>query len=83
MAHHAYTFRYRVRNWQHYNQALDTKACYESIGQRGAKATIPPRRNAKRMRCSTPPKQLAILNANLRQIQQQGQYAWRIASGYC
>jgi len=22
MAHHAYTFRYRVRNWHHYNQAL-------------------------------------------------------------
>ncbi|MCH7878782.1 MAG: IS5 family transposase [candidate division Zixibacteria bacterium] len=47
--------------------AYDTKACYESIGQRGAKATTPPRRNAKRMRCSTPPKQLAIRDANLRQ----------------
>ncbi len=34
--------------------AYDTKACYESIGQRGAKATIPPRRNAKRMRCDPP-----------------------------
>ncbi len=22
MAHHAYTFRYRVRHWHHYNQAL-------------------------------------------------------------
>lgn len=31
--------------------AYDTKACYESIGQRGAKATIPPRRNAKQLRC--------------------------------
>ncbi len=61
--------------------AYDTKACYESIGQRGAKATIPPRRNAKRMRCSTPPKQLAIRDANLRQIQQQGRYVWRVASG--
>ena len=47
--------------------AYDTKACYESIGQRGAKATTPPRRNAKRMRCSTPPTQLAIRGANLRQ----------------
>ncbi len=61
--------------------AYDTKACYESIGQRGGKATIPPRRNAKRMRCSTPPKKLAIRDANLRQIQQQGRYAWRVASG--
>ena len=61
--------------------AYDTKACYESIGQRGAKATIPPRRNAKRMRCANPPKKLAIRDAHLRQIQQQGRYAWRVASG--
>ncbi len=59
----------------------DTNACYESIGQRGAKATIPPRRNAKRMRCDNSPKKLAILDANIRQIQQQGRYAWRVASG--
>ena len=61
--------------------AYDTKACYESIGQRGAKATIPPRRNAKRMKCPNSPQMLAIRDANLRQIQQQGRYAWRIASG--
>ncbi len=61
--------------------AYDTKACYESIGQRGAKATIPPRRNAKRMKCAHPPKKLAIRDANLRQIQQQGRYGWRVASG--
>ena len=30
--------------------AYDTKACYESIGESGAKAAIPPRGNAKRMR---------------------------------
>ena len=52
--------------------AYDTKACYASIGQRKAKATISPRRNAKQMRCSHPPKKLAIRDANLRQIQQQG-----------
>ncbi len=61
--------------------AYDTKACYESIGQRGAKATIPPRRNAKRMRCDNSPEKLTIRDANLRQIQQQGRYAWRVASG--
>ena len=61
--------------------AYDTKACYESIGQRGAKATIPPRRNAKRMKCSNSSKMLAIRDATLRQIQQQGRYAWRVASG--
>ena len=43
----------------------DTKACYESIGQCGATATIPPRRNAKRKRCDSP-ETLTIRNANLR-----------------
>ncbi len=61
--------------------AYNTKACYESISQRGAKATIPPRRNAKRMRCANSPESLVIRDANLRQIQQQGRYAWRVASG--
>jgi hypothetical protein len=61
--------------------AYDTKACYESIGQRGAKATIPPRRNAKRLRCDNSSEKFAIRDANLRQIQQQGRYAWRVASG--
>ena len=61
--------------------AYDTKACYESIGQRGAKATIPPRRNAKRRRCNNSQDTLDIRDANLHQIQQQGRYAWRVASG--
>ena len=61
--------------------AYDTKACYASIGKRGAKATIPPRRNAKPMRCENAHGTLAIRDANLRQIQQQGRYAWRVASG--
>ena len=61
--------------------AYDTKACYASIGQRGAKATIPPRRNAKRRRCNTSQDTLDIRDANLHQIQQQGRYAWRVASG--
>ncbi len=61
--------------------AYDTKACYESIDQRGAKATIPPRRNAKPMRCNNSLDTLAIRDAHLRQIQQQGRYAWRVASG--
>ena len=61
--------------------AYDTKACYDSIGQRGAKAAIPPRRNAKQMRCDQAHGTLAIRDANLCQIQQQGRYAWRVASG--
>ena len=61
--------------------AYDTKACYESFGQRGAKATIPPRRNAKRMRCDHSHDTLATRDAYLRQIQKQGRYAWRVGSG--
>ncbi len=61
--------------------AYDTKACCESIAQRGANATIPPRRNAKQRRCDNPPEKFAIRNAHLCQIQQQGRYAWRVASG--
>jgi hypothetical protein len=52
--------------------AYDTKACYKSIDQRGAKATIPPRRNAKRLRCDNSLKKLAIRDVHLRQIQQDG-----------
>ena len=59
----------------------DTKACYRYIAQRGAKVTIPPRRNAKRLRCENSPDAPTIRDATLRQIQQQGRYAWRIASG--
>ena len=61
--------------------ASDTKACYASIGQRGAKATIPPRRNPKPMRCATSQDTLAIRDAHLYQIQQQGRYAWPVTSG--
>ncbi len=61
--------------------AYDTKACYESIGQRGENATNLPRRDAKQRRYDNSPKKLAIRDANLRQIQQQGRYGWRVASG--
>ncbi len=33
------------------------------------------------MKCSNSSQKLAIRDANLRQIQQQGRYAWRVASG--
>lgn len=61
--------------------AYDTKPCYASMIQRGAKATVPPRRNAKpliRRDCS---EGLHLRDATVRQSQQQGRYAWRVASG--
>jgi len=61
--------------------AYDTRACYEAIGNRGAIATIPPRRNAKLGRPLGESDSLAARNANLRQIQEQGRYEWRVSSG--
>ncbi len=61
--------------------AYDTRACYESISQRGAKATIPARRHAKRRRCEHSQDTLAIRDVHLRHIQQEGRYAWRVTSG--
>jgi hypothetical protein len=61
--------------------AYDPKACYQSIGQRGAKATIPPRRNARQRRCENSLEKLDTRDANLREIRSQGRYAWRVVSG--
>ncbi len=63
------------------DEAYDTKPCYESAGQSRAKATISPRRNAKRMKCSNPSEKLVLRDTNLRHIQQQGRYGWCLASG--
>jgi len=65
--------------------AYDTKTCYEMLENRGAKAKIPPRRNA---RCSG---QNEIdsgfspgnaRNENLRTIQKVGRKQWKQQSGY-
>ena len=65
--------------------AYDTKTCYEMLEKRGAKAKIPPRRNA---RCS---RQNEIeggfspgnaRNENLRTIQNIGRKQWKQQSGY-
>ncbi len=61
--------------------AYDTNACYRSISQRGAKATIPPRRHGRQRRCENSLEKLGTRDANLREIQSQGRYAWRVDSG--
>ena len=61
--------------------AYDTKACYQFIGQRGAKATIPPRRHARQRRCENSLETRDTREATLREIQSQGRYAWRVVSG--
>ncbi len=59
--------------------AYDTRACYESIGKRGATATIPPRRNAKPWEPIPGADSLRMRNVNLRQMQEQGRYEWVLA----
>lgn len=62
--------------------AYDTKSCYEQIEQKGAKAVIPPRKNAKIQQhgnCKASP---LIRDENLRAIRQMGRKKWKRESGY-
>ena len=62
--------------------AYDKRRCYEAIEQSGAKAVIPPRRDAKIWQhgnCAAPPRQR---DENLRAIRRQGRRQWQKESGY-
>lgn len=62
--------------------AYDKRCCYEAIEQRGAKAVIPPRQDAKIWQhgnCAAPPHQR---DENLRAIRQKGRRRWKQESGY-
>ncbi len=61
--------------------AYDTRACYQSILQREAVATIPPRRSARLSESVDPPAWRAMRDAHLREIRRLGRYEWRISSG--
>ena len=61
--------------------AYDTRACYQSILNRDAVATIPPRRNARPSESVDPPDWRAMRDASLRRIEKLGRYEWRISSG--
>jgi hypothetical protein len=63
------------------DRAYDIRACYESILERGAAATIPPRRNARVLQSRDPPAWRAMRNATLGQIAALGRYEWRVESG--
>ena len=54
--------------------AYDTRACYQSILDREAVATIPPRRNARLSEGVAPPDWRALRDASLRQIGDLGRY---------
>src|SRR5213083_1193431 len=62
--------------------AYDKRRCYDAIEQRGAKAVIPPRRDAKIWQhgnCAAPPRQR---DENLRAVRQKGRRRWKQESGY-
>jgi transposase len=62
--------------------AYDKRRCYEAIEQRGAKAVIPPRRDAKiwqHSNCAAPPHPR---DENLRAIRRQGRRRWKQEAGY-
>ena len=61
--------------------AYDTRACYQSILEREAVATIPPRRSARLSESVDPPAWRAMRDAPLREIRRLGRYEWRISSG--
>jgi hypothetical protein len=62
--------------------AYDKRRCYEALEQRGARAVIPPRRDAKiwhHGNCAAPPHQR---DENLRAIRTKGRRQWKRESGY-
>lgn len=62
--------------------AYDRRRCYEALEERGARAVIPPRRNAKiwqHKRCAGATWQR---DENLRMIRRQGRRRWKQNSGY-
>jgi len=62
--------------------AYDTRADYDAIRQRQARATIPPRRGARIWQHANTKAERLIRDENLRAIRRAGRKAWKQASGY-
>lgn len=60
----------------------DTFDCYDTIAQRGAKPTIPPRSNAKIQQHTNSETQSHPRDENLRRVSQVGRKQWKQESGY-
>jgi IS5 family transposase len=60
----------------------DRRNCYEAIGKRQARATIPPQRNAKIWQHGNSRAEPLARDENLRRIRQIGRAAWKRESGY-
>jgi hypothetical protein len=62
--------------------AYDQRPCYEAIGQRQARAAIPPRKGARSWQPGNTKAERHIRDENLRQIRRVGKKAWKEASNY-
>jgi len=62
--------------------AYDRRSVYEALGRRGARAVIPPRRDAKIRRHGNTAGPRLARDENLRRIRQIGRKAWKEESGY-
>jgi hypothetical protein len=62
--------------------AYDRRAVYEALDRRGARAVIPPRRDAKIQRHGNSSGPRLARDENLRRIRQIGRKAWKEESGY-
>ena len=62
------------------DRACDTRKCHDAIGERGAAAVIPPRRNAKP--CKADSAGAVARNEALRASKYLGRALWRRWSGY-
>lgn len=62
--------------------SYDKRNCYEAIRKRKAKATIPPRRDAKIWQHGNSRQERLIRDENLRRIRQVGRKQWKKESGY-
>jgi IS5 family transposase len=60
----------------------DKRQCYEAIGARQARATIPPQHNAKIWQQGNTKADRLARDENLRRIRQVGRAAWKRESGY-
>jgi hypothetical protein len=62
--------------------AYDRRSVYEALERRGARAVIPPRRDAKIQRHGNSGGPRLARDENLRRIRQIGRRAWKEESGY-
>ena len=64
------------------DEGYDRRNCYEAIGARPARATIPPQRHAKIWQHGNTKAERLARDQNLRRIRQLRRAAWKRESGY-